>query len=267
MTELRSDAILQALAQRQFKHAVHLHLFSSIDSTNQYLKNLAAPHAIEICCAEMQTAGRGRFGRTWYSPFGENVYCSSRWHFDCDLQRLSGLSLVVSLASFLCLQRWGIGEQLKIKWPNDLLWQDQKISGNLIEVVSETQTDVVIGIGINANSKLQSNSRPPSTWCSMRDILGTAIDRNCLIADLIIQLDDFLQIFILEGLEPFMPLWQQVDYLYGQTICVSEPQGQRIGLAQGISSAGQLIFLDEQGKTHFLSSADTSLHKENSSFF
>jgi BirA family biotin operon repressor/biotin-[acetyl-CoA-carboxylase] ligase len=80
--------------QRMAEHLVvhnlatpfNLHLFTSIDSTNRFLKDLPVSNRLDVCCAEIQTQGRGRFGRQWHSPFGENIYCSSRWDLNYDHQ-------------------------------------------------------------------------------------------------------------------------------------------------------------------------------------
>lgn len=269
LTLLNEKAIRQQLQLRQFNKSLNLQLFAALDSTNRFLKDLALSTDIDICCTEMQTAGRGRFGRSWYSPFGENIYCSSRWHFDSDLSHLSGLSLVVSLAILAALDEFGIRDGIRVKWPNDILWHHKKLCGNLIEVVAESNSsaEIIIGIGVNVNSdSLQqvslSQTPPDKAWCSLYDISKTYIDRNQLIASLIIQLEQFLNEFMQQGFVAFMSKWQQVDYLQGQMITVSQPTGHLSGTAAGVNEMGQLILIDEKGNRHYLSSGDTSLRLE-----
>lgn len=241
----------------------NLHLFASIDSTNRFLKELTSSPLIEVCCAEMQSNGRGRFGRHWHSPFGENIYCSSRWHFDCDLSRLSGLSLIVSLAIMKALADLGIREDIKVKWPNDILWQNKKLCGNLIEVIAESNggAEVVIGIGLNVNA--DTANRPlidNKAWCSLYDITGKFLDRNELIAGLITRLHLFLTKFMSQGFAAFMTQWQEIDYLQDKIITVTNHLGAISGRANGVNETGQLILVDERGILHYLSSGDTSLH-------
>lgn len=265
---LEEFTIRKKLDAFQFNKSINFHLFPSLDSTNRFLKDLPHSNAIEVCCAEMQTAGRGRFGRHWYSPFGENLYCSSRWHFDCDLSRLSGLSLVVSLAILATLKLRGIKDDVHVKWPNDILWGDKKLCGNLIEIIAESNSsaDVVIGIGINVNSNIgllpfsSAQTIPDKPWCSLYDIIDKYTDRNELIADLIIQLHLHLNEFIEHGFSSFIPQWQQADYLQGQQVTVSHLSGSLSGIAQGVNENGQLKLIDEVGVVHYLSSGDTSLH-------
>ncbi len=280
ITLLDAHVIRQQLEINQFNKPIDFHLFASLDSTNRLLKELPRNTAIDICCAEMQTEGRGRFGRHWYSPFSENIYCSSRWHFDCDLSRLSGLSLVVSLAILATLENFGISEHIRVKWPNDILWYNKKLCGSLIEVMAESNgsAEVIIGIGLNVNSTTtgheshgdpfsdtlktdeNTSNRPDKPWCSLYDIIGTYTDRNLLIARLIIQLNQFLEKFMLQGFAAFMTKWHSIDYLQGHMITVSSFTGPLRGKANGVNETGQLILIDEDGNTHYLSSGDTSLH-------
>jgi BirA family biotin operon repressor/biotin-[acetyl-CoA-carboxylase] ligase len=264
MIFLNAQRIDEALRKRGFEKNIHYHLYASIDSTNRLLKTIATSNALDICCAEMQTAGRGRFGREWFSPFGENIYFSSRWHFNGDLSSLSGLSLVVSLSVLTVLNAIGIKEHLRVKWPNDLLWLNKKLSGNLIEIIAESNggADVVIGIGLNVNSLSdaeESDKKPTIPWCSLQDITHTYHDRNALIAALIHQLDDDLTRFMVAGFQPFISSWNAVDYLKNQFVTVFHPTTPLHGKAMGVDLKGQLILLDDHRVTHYLSSGDTSL--------
>ena len=260
MIFLNEQRITQAL---RISQSTHLHLFASIDSTNRLLKTLPHSSEIEICCSEMQTQGRGRFGRDWYSPFGQHIYCSSRWYFDCDLSRLSGLALVVSLAVLNALSHYGIQEHLRIKWPNDVLWQDKKLCGSLIEVVGESNScaDVIIGIGINVNGLSQAHPIAGKDWCSLYDITGQYIDRNELIARVLNALNYHLEQFKLLGFSAFLDAWQMVDYLEGKCIAVTNPLGKLKGIAKGVNDGAQLILQTAAGDIHYLSSGDTSLHQ------
>ncbi len=262
---LNEISIHQQLKKYDFTHPVNYYIFASLDSTNRFLKEQPRSDGIDICCAETQTAGRGRFGRHWHSPFGENIYCSTRWHFDCDLSCLSGLSLVVSLAVIATLSQFGIEENIRVKWPNDILWHDKKLCGSLIEINAESNSaaDVVVGIGLNVNSITKNQTLADKPWCSLFEITETYFDRNLLVSRLIIELHKHIQEFIAHGLPAFQSRWQKTDYLYGQVVTVWHPLGPLTGKAHGINNAGQLILIDENGTTHYLSSGDTSLKSKN----
>ena len=253
---LNDSSIQQHLKSAGFKKPIYVHVLESVDSTNQFLKELSASNAIDVCCAETQTHGRGRFGRDWCSPFGENIYFSMRYHFDSPLSQLSGLGLVVSMAILAVLNETTLCKDVCIKWPNDLLWQGKKLCGNLIEAIGKHHdgTDVVIGIGLNVNST--AIDKP---WCSLYEITSAHFNRNTLIAKLIIQLDHHIQQFCRFGFSSFIPNWKKTDYLYGQRITVTQPTRYLSGTANGVNDAGQLILIDEAGIVHYLSSGDTSL--------
>lgn len=253
---MNETTIRQYLKTLNVQTAIQFHMLESIDSTNRYLKSLAPSNSIELCCAETQTQGRGRFGRVWQSLPDENVYCSIRKPFKGDLKQLSGLSLVVSMAIIAALKAIGIEQTIQIKWPNDLLWENQKLCGNLIEIVSQNQQEhaLIIGIGINVNANTQD-----SPWCSLYDITGKSWDRNILIAQLMAQLDKHIQLFLTQGLEPFLSTWKTLDYLIDQPITVNHHTKQLTGIARGIDKTGQLVLMDELGVLHYLSSGDTSL--------
>ena len=241
--------------------SMNFHILDSIDSTNQFLKTLPTSAHIDVCCAETQTQGRGRFGRHWHSPFGENIYCSSRWNISKEWSQLSGLGLLVSLAIVAALNDCFINNDVFIKWPNDLLWKNKKLCGNLIESVTNKNGDrsVIIGIGLNVNSITQQDPLSHTPHCSLYDIHQTYCDRNQLIARLLIQLYQHLALFMKEGLLPFLSTWHTLDFLKGKHITVSHPSGQLNGRATGVTETGQLILIDEKGSAHHLSAGDTSL--------
>lgn len=240
---------------------VHLHLFNSIDSTNRFLKDLPMSAQLDVCCAEQQTQGRGRFGRVWHSPFGENIYCSSRWKLQCDLAKLSGLSLITSLAVVATLKQFIATTEIKIKWPNDILWNDKKLCGSLIEISAESNAiaQVVIGIGLNVNSDTEHHPLPDKPWCSLYELSGAFYDRNEIIAHLIFTLNQYLTQFLKHDLQFFMDEWKHYDYLMDKRITVTQTSESLTGVACGINTTGQLILRDDEGRLHLLSSGDTSL--------
>jgi BirA family transcriptional regulator, biotin operon repressor / biotin---[acetyl-CoA-carboxylase] ligase len=261
---LDATAINDNLASIGFNDEAQLHVFSSIDSTNRYLKSLPSSNSLNVCVAELQTNGRGRFNRSWYSPFAENIYCSTKWQISCDLAQLSGLSLVVSLASRSALEAFVPIDDILVKWPNDLMCNHKKLSGTLIEIQVESNglIDIIIGIGLNVNSVPHEHPELDKAWCSMKEVSGNTINRNQVIAALIKSLDKNLKQFFSQGLPSFTEEWCAVDYLFNQAITVKEPSGDIHGTAVGINDCGLLLVKDQQGVTHAVSSGDTSVKRE-----
>ena len=258
----------ERLGDSPVRRTIDFHLFSEVDSTNRYLKDLKSSGLLSVCCAEKQSQGRGRFGRHWVSPFGENIYVSSRWELNCCLSKLSGLSLVVSLAVLESLKKNNINQDIRVKWPNDLIWNDKKLCGVLIEVTAETNGSVVIiiGIGINVNTDTKKQPLSDKPWCSLYEITNNYFDRNILIADLLHMLENHLDQFLQKGFQFFQKNWQQVDYLEGKYVTVSQAHGSINGQACGVTESGQLCLIDEEGRRHHLSSGDTSLSDFASGF-
>ncbi len=253
---LNPEYILNTCKQLGYHAPLKLHAFDSIDSTNQFLKHISAPpDTPTLCIAETQTAGRGRFDRVWHSPYGRHIYCSIRQILPMSSPHLSALSLVVSLAVVSSIQALGLKTaDVYIKWPNDVLWQGKKLSGILIETLNTgLHADVIIGIGLNVNTI----NTPP--WCSLQDISGQSLDRNLVIAHLIVQLQQTIARFLSEGFTVLMPMWMRLDYLYQKSVQIKQHQTLLSGVAQGVTSSGHLIIIDKQQARHELSSGEASL--------
>jgi BirA family transcriptional regulator, biotin operon repressor / biotin---[acetyl-CoA-carboxylase] ligase len=256
-----SAAAIKAALDTQTAQALDIHLFARIDSTNRFLKTQALTNRLTCCLAETQTAGRGRFRRHWHSPFGENIYCSLGVSLADDPSQLSGLSLVVSLAMHAVLQKHS-KHPIRIKWPNDLIWQNRKLAGTLIEITAEGNgnTEVIIGMGLNINSiSSTSQTTIDRPWCTLRDITQQTFNRNELIADLIQTLDCYLKRFKQKGFTDFQATWNTLDCLYHQQVTVSQPTGSTTGIGCGVNSAGYLLLKDDKKKIHTFSSGDTTL--------
>ena len=130
---LDSDRVLAGLAAPVRNLLAQFEVYEEIDSTNR----LALLRALESGCrghvivAERQTAGRGRRGRQWISPFGRNIYCSTIWEFDGGAAALEGLSLAVGVAVASALTDVGV-RGVGLKWPNDVVGGGRKLAGILL---------------------------------------------------------------------------------------------------------------------------------------
>ncbi len=263
---LNEHRIIEGIDAGKLKKNMVFHVFSSIDSTNQFLKTLPLDDKIHCCLSETQTQGRGRFQREWFSPFGENIYFSMRYKMSCDLSKLSGLSLLVSLSIINTLKQYGIPDVLSIKWPNDILWKDKKLSGNLIEIMAEThaESNLIIGIGLNVNMKALPETQQSIHACSLIQMTDRHHDRNGIIALLIMQLSCDLERFFQSGFSAFRENWMRYDYFFGKKLNVRQMDKVIEGIGRGVSEKGELLLEDAQGKIHSLSSGDTSIgHKKS----
>lgn len=240
---------------------VTLNVFESIASTNDYLKSVKNSKDIQICLAEEQTKGKGRLNREWYSPFGRNIYLSCLYPFQKDVSELAGLSLVTSLAIIKTLKHAGIKNKLHVKWPNDIVYEDKKMAGNLIEIQAESHgmSQAIIGIGLNVNMLHADSDLSTQTWTSMEKILGESRDRNALCASLITNLLHALQRFDSDGFACYMDEWMQADCLANRYITLKNNNEKITGTMLGINEQGHLLLRLANGAVRSFSSGDTSV--------
>ncbi len=245
---LNKSEIINQLSQKAHQAFKRIDVVNVIPSTNDYLIQRLA-HDIpsgSVCIAEAQTAGRGRMGRTWQSPFGAHMYLSFYWRFPCKLHNLSGLSLVIGLSVIQALQeQLLLPEGIGIKWPNDIWFGAKKLCGILIETMSnaasnlnEDVSDVVIGIGMNV--KTPTPLTQEQNWTDLYSVCGVALSRNQLIASVLNTLVPMLACFQEEGFSAFAQLWAKYDLLYDKKIELSTPKQKQQGIAQGVNERGEL---------------------------
>jgi BirA family biotin operon repressor/biotin-[acetyl-CoA-carboxylase] ligase len=225
------------------------HVFKSIDSTNQYLKKLPEDRQTHVCRADMQSQGRGRFQRHWESPDSGNLYLSVRYPFSGNIADLNGFSLVVSLSLLKALKKSGISAPIFIKWPNDLLWQERKLAGILVESIPNA---IIIGIGLNIATANQSG-------CCLSDISETSLDRAHIENILLKQLTEDFILFQQQGFVRFQSSWLEHHYLQNKAVIIHQPLGLLHGVVQGVSDQGHLILLDNNQQTHLISAGEASL--------
>ena len=166
-------------------------LFEKTDSTNeQALLKVKQKHTLPLACfAEEQTQGRGRRGKVWISPRGSSVYLSLAWKFDVPVNDLGCLSLASGVAVARVLKNIGL-KQVGLKWPNDVLVDDKKIAGILIETahITSEATTAVIGVGLNFKLPVELSDSLAQPWIDVVSSLGleSQIGRN-KIAGLLLQ--------------------------------------------------------------------------------
>ncbi|MGR9106220.1 MAG: bifunctional biotin--[acetyl-CoA-carboxylase] ligase/biotin operon repressor BirA [Gammaproteobacteria bacterium] len=236
-----------------------------IDSTNLFLKARSSEAALQgaICLAESQTAGRGRRGRPWISPFGNNVYLSLAWQYPGEPASLSGLSLAVGVAVVRALSASGVPD-LGLKWPNDIVWAGKKLGGILIELSGEAQgpCHVVIGLGLNYKMSPDEGRAIDQDWVDLDTIRPTAKPgRNSLVAALINEIVPLVSEYDRTGLAPYLAEWRSLDCLLGKEIVLHTGTQEFAGSMAGIDEHG-LIRLHTAGRIRSFASGEVSLHRD-----
>ena len=242
-----------------------IHILDTIDSTNAEALRLidAGQAAPFLVLAEQQTAGRGRRGRKWVSPFAQNVYYSLVLRIEGGLRQLEGLSLVVGLAVMQALRESGV-QSAALKWPNDVLVADKKIAGILLELVGDPADicHVVIGVGINVN--MQKAEEVDQQWTSVRLETGSAVDRNHLVAQLGMQLQSYLGRHKESGFAALQGEWEQNHLWQGRAVSLIAGAHQIDGEVLGVDRQGALR-LNVDGVEKIYSGGELSLRLRDDS--
>jgi BirA family transcriptional regulator, biotin operon repressor / biotin---[acetyl-CoA-carboxylase] ligase len=214
-------------------------------------------HKSDVCLAEYQTAGRGRRGRAWIAPPGASLCMSLSWNFPEVPRDLGALSLVTGVCALRALGEHGLHE-LRLKWPNDLLFEDRKLGGILIEMRAESAgpTYVVIGIGLNVmlGSSLLKQIAAAGTHATDLKTAGLeSPSRNAIVSSLIDALLAGLEDFQQHGLRPFIEEWRRADALRGRMVNVLNAEETVRGVARGVDIGGALLVETPQGLRKFVS--------------
>jgi BirA family biotin operon repressor/biotin-[acetyl-CoA-carboxylase] ligase len=240
---LDADAIRRGL-RRGLAEKVNLYVFDTTDSTNAEVtrrRTLAPVSAtdhgeVTVCVADTQTAGRGRRGRVWRSPPGENLYMSLGLTVDGGFPALEGFSLVIGSAVADALERLGV-PQVGLKWPNDILHDGRKLAGILIELQGEIEgsAQVIAGIGLNVNMREAPDVDQP--WASLSQVVPETVwRRNNLTAELLNSILAATEEFATQGFRRFKQAWQQRDVFFDRDLTALQADLQ--GLGRGIDDGG-----------------------------
>lgn len=241
---LYDEAQLQALAPM-----APVHCFSVIDSTNQYLfERVNQLSSGESCLAECQTAGRGRRGKPWVSPFGCQLILSMYWRLEQGMAAAMGLSLAVGVAVVEALESLGY-PGVELKWPNDLYYQGRKLAGILVEMSGSAGASchLVIGIGLNLAMPSQQGEKIDQAWSELRHVQPELVDRNQLAACVLLHLQAAMQTFEQSGLASFVESWNRLDYFTGQPVKLLMGEQVIRGIARGIDDRGALRLETDEG--------------------
>jgi BirA family biotin operon repressor/biotin-[acetyl-CoA-carboxylase] ligase len=248
---LSEKAVKQSLSNEADQLIANMEFLTVVDSTSviamrQAMQGVSA----YVCSAEQQTAGRGRRGRVWNSPYASNIYLSMVWEFAGGAVALEGLSLAVGVVLVDALSEAGV-EGVELKWPNDILYKGRKLAGILLEISGDAAgpCSVVVGIGLNV-------AMPPDTsidqpWTDIKTIQPAAADRNRLLALMLNRLMPLLADFEQFRFVAYRDRWQALDAYKGREVAVSLGPELILGTAVGVDDSGALLLDTEVGRRSF----------------
>lgn len=236
-----------------------------IDSTSsELLRRGAAAADLTFVLAETQSAGRGRRGRAWLSPPGLNLYLSVLKRFDGGFATLSGLSLAVGVMVLRALRALGI-EGAGLKWPNDIVTDEGKLGGILVELAGDAlgPCSAVIGIGLNLRlpPALRAQAGQPASDLASLARSSVLPDRNRVAAVLIDVLVQGLHEFQRRGFAAFADDYARHDCLIEQPLTVSGGQGAFDGTGAGVDARGALRVRLADGDVRTVDSADVTVRR------
>ncbi len=236
----------QALEQ-SLGPAGQISLYAEVGSTNDVLRKIGARHG-DLVIAEAQTAGRGRRGKQWESPFGAHLYFSLQCRLDSNNAAVQGLSLVAGVVIARVLNE-RCANQVRLKWPNDLYAGGKKLGGILVELSGQANgpVDAIIGVGINVNMPDDVGHLVDQPWTDLTRLTGQDIDRTELMIACAQALREAMNTFAQQGLAPSVAQWNQLDQFRGQAVVLRSDNNEKIGICCGIADDGALVLENGEG--------------------
>jgi BirA family transcriptional regulator, biotin operon repressor / biotin---[acetyl-CoA-carboxylase] ligase len=226
-------------------HYIH----EKISSTNDWHSwSGQASELPAVCLAEQQHHGRGRDGKLWVSPPGENIYLTLGWSFkNATEPGLVGLSLAIGVAIARILNEYGL--DAKVKWPNDIMVNDTKLAGILIETKIKSSGEIIAMIGVGLNYLLSDESHRHISQ-DATDFVSCSNDqdipdRNYLAGKLIQVLMQACDAFDQFGFKAFRADWDRYDICRGRMVQIKDAAGVWSAYAVGINEQCGLKLLHD----------------------
>jgi BirA family biotin operon repressor/biotin-[acetyl-CoA-carboxylase] ligase len=226
-----------------------VHHVLSCSSTNSDIHDLVdGRQRYTILFSEQQTAGRGRRGRNWCSPFAENLYMSMCFSWAKGPLALQGLSIVVGVALAELLVDEGV-EGVGVKWPNDVWINGKKVAGILIELEGEVTSSwrVTLGLGLNTHMSAVSGADIDQPWTCLSEYID--VKRTDLAAKLVQKLVLALDEFVATGFQSFARRYLSLDALGGKRVLLHGPEVE--GVVRGVDIDGALLLETDKGLNSF----------------
>lgn len=236
--------------------------YDTIGSTNQQAK-LDAEHGAghgALVVADMQTAGRGRRGRSWSSPPGTNVYFTLILKPQLDPDKASMLTPVMGMAVAEGIRRT-CGLEARIKWPNDIVVNGKKVCGILAEMSLEQDYIHYLVIGVGINTGLQKFAAElEETACCLEGECGKKVSRAELLVNVMHAFEEVYECFMGSG--DLAGLRERYDRLLvnkGREVRVLDPRGEYRGIAQGVNDLGELLVEKADGSVTAVYAGEVSV--------
>ena len=224
--------------------------FASVDSTMIEAQRLAESGAAEgvVVIAETQTAGRGRLGRAWVSEPGVGLYFSLLLRPSVTAARLPVLTLAVGLGVAEGIER-ACHVECDLRWPNDVLLNEKKCAGILVETLSEDcgARYAIVGVGVNVNQVAMPDELADIAT-SARIETGCAYDREEVLHQVLRGIERYYGVFLDEGAEAIVLAFsQKSSYVRDRRVAVGNGSSETFGTTVGLDPHGVLLLQTDEG--------------------
>jgi BirA family biotin operon repressor/biotin-[acetyl-CoA-carboxylase] ligase len=204
-----------------------------------------------------QTAGRGKLDRQWLSLKG-NLFATIVIPFYLPLSRVGELSFLTALSVAEVITSLNPRQEVLCKWPNDIIMDDKKVGGILLETISkETRNFVSIGIGVNLESF------PQGVLSTSLVEQGIHISPKDMLEKILKRIAHFLDVWYAEGFEPIRALWHKRAWNLGEQLKIKTFSKEVVGTFEHMDHTGCLILVCEDGRRARLASGDVLLTRRN----
>lgn len=256
---LNKQQLQRDIEQRLTNQPIKLLYLDCCESTNIECLKLGEHRTVII--AERQSAGRGRRGRKWHSPLSQNIYCSIGLNKSLPAEILGLVSLQVGVCIAQVLRDKGYSG-ISLKWPNDILIENKKLGGILIETraVGQDEFYLVIGFGLNVNLHTAELPRIDQPAISLHQTSAVPVDRHDLLSQLVSSIVDAVNHFEQFSIQNLLEEFNHFDRYQGKQVLVKTVHESFTGLYQGIEKTGQIKIKTKQGLQIF-SAAEISLRE------
>lgn len=238
-----------------------------IDSTNLELARRLANKDLTpitlptsaLLIAEMQTAGRGRRGRSWVSPYAASLSMSLNFKVEAGANVLQGLSLAIGVVIKNTLISHGV-EGVQLKWPNDLYLKGTKLGGILIELSGDLAgpCNVVVGLGLNV-FRIQQVLEVDQPVAYLSDAVDVAVCRSSLAVDLALAIEKLLTNYATEGFKPWQTEWNDAHVWQGKEAFILTPNQSLAVVLGGVTETGELQVTYEDGRQGVINAGEVSV--------
>lgn len=261
--DVMTEQELKSLLAGQTKWAgQNIHYYKETDSTNLRAKQCGDADEPQgtLVVAEMQSAGRGRRGRSWESPSGENIYMTLLLRPDIEPSKAPMLTLVMAYSVAVGIRNI-TGLDVQIKWPNDIVCGGKKLVGILTEMSTEIEyiNHVIIGVGINVNL-CEFPEEIRETASSLRLELGHTVRRAPLIAEILKVFENCYEQFLQkQDLTDIQEAYNELLVNRGREVRICGAKDSCRAQAVGIDEQGQLIVCKEDGTREAVYAGEVSV--------